>query len=77
MNRLAVEGFEGWLRLRNRLRGFGWYPDPGKYFGPGGIDEAEAACLEAGKPRASISRTRCESRALWIASSRAISEATL
>lgn len=44
----AIAALEGALRLGNRITGVASYPNPSRYFGPGGIDEAEAACAEAG-----------------------------
>ena len=40
--------FEESLRLKNRALGVGWHADPMSHFGPGGIDEAERLCVQAG-----------------------------
>ena len=40
---------ENSLRLKNRVIGRGWHADPMRHFGPGGLDEAESLCLEAGR----------------------------
>jgi pimeloyl-ACP methyl ester carboxylesterase len=48
MRPAAIEALEAAMRLRNRMFGISEYRFPGKYFGPGGIDEAEALCAEAG-----------------------------
>ena len=37
------------VRLGQRLRGVAAYPDPWRAFGPGGLEEAEALCAEAGR----------------------------
>lgn len=57
MTRLEAEAFEGFLRFRNRIRGLGWFPEPARYFGPGGVEASEAACLEAGRDFLSFVRT--------------------
>lgn len=48
MHPAAIHVLENSLRLKNRLLGVGWNADPGRHFGPGGIDEAEALCRDAG-----------------------------
>ncbi|HEX4822857.1 MAG TPA: hypothetical protein VFV19_00945 [Candidatus Polarisedimenticolaceae bacterium] len=48
MRPAVIHGVEHSLRLKNRLLGLGWHKDPLRHFGPGGIDEAEAACVAAG-----------------------------
>ncbi len=49
MTPLAIETIEGWLRIRNRLSGVGQHPDPWRYFGSGGLAEAEALCAAANR----------------------------
>ncbi len=40
----------GWAwHARNRVAGVARYRDPRSYFGPGGLDEAEALCAEANR----------------------------
>ena len=43
----VIHLFENSLRLKNRVIGVGWHPDPMRHFDPGGIDEAERQCLAA------------------------------
>lgn len=40
---------EAGLRLRSRARGINRFEDPRKYFGPGGLEEAEAVCRTANR----------------------------
>ncbi len=42
--RMAVGLAEAMLRAFTRFRGIGRYPDPEKYFGPGGLAEARRLC---------------------------------
>ncbi len=49
MTPLAVDALEGALRARNRILGIGIYPNPMGYFGPGGLEESEAACAGANR----------------------------
>lgn len=51
------------LRVKNRLIGIGWHGDPRRHFGPGGTDEAEAACLEAGRDFLAYLRPAADARA--------------
>jgi pimeloyl-ACP methyl ester carboxylesterase len=37
------------IRVRNRLTGLDHYAEPMSYFGPGGVDEAEALCAAANR----------------------------
>jgi len=47
---------EAGLRLRSRARGINRFDDPWKYFGPGGLEEAEAVCADANRDLASFVR---------------------
>jgi hypothetical protein len=47
MTGAQVHAIEGCLRLKNRILGIGWHPDPHRHFGPGGVEEAERLCAEA------------------------------
>ena len=42
-----VQTLESCLLLKNRITGVGSHRDPHRYFGPGGVDEAERACAAA------------------------------
>jgi len=46
--RQLIHLFEHSLRLKNRVIGVGWHADPLRHFGPGGLDESERLCLQAG-----------------------------
>jgi len=47
MTGAQVHAIEGCLRLKNRILGIGWHPDPYRHFGPGGVEEAEQLCADA------------------------------
>jgi hypothetical protein len=49
LRRAAVEAAEWGIRVQNTLMGISWPRDPWRYFGPGGVDEAERLCLTAGR----------------------------
>jgi pimeloyl-ACP methyl ester carboxylesterase len=49
MRRVVLHSVETSLRLKNRVIGVGWHPEPFRHFGPGGVDEAESLCTEAGR----------------------------
>lgn len=44
-----VSAIEGWLGVRRRWRGINRFPDPHRYFGDGGVDEAVATCVRANR----------------------------
>ncbi len=46
---ISVRALEGWIWVKNRVFGIGWHRDPYRHFGPGGLEEAEALCTEAGR----------------------------
>jgi pimeloyl-ACP methyl ester carboxylesterase len=49
MKRVVIQSVEHSLRLKNRLIGVGEHKEPFRHFGPGGVEEAEALCNEAGR----------------------------
>jgi pimeloyl-ACP methyl ester carboxylesterase len=49
MKRVVIQSFEHSFRLKNRLIGIGEHKEPFRHFGPGGVEEAEALCDEAGR----------------------------
>lgn len=63
MNPKAIHLFENTLRVKNRLTGVGWHKDPWRHFGPGGIDEAEAACARANRDLLEFLRPDPDARA--------------
>jgi len=47
MTGAQIHAIEGCLRLKNRIFGIGWHPEPGRHFGAGGVEEAERLCAAA------------------------------
>lgn len=46
---LFIHSLENSLRIKNRIIGVGWHKDAFRHFGPGGVEEAEELCREAGR----------------------------
>ncbi len=57
MHPVVIHSFENSLRFKNRWLGVGHHREPLRHFGPGGLDEAEAQCLDAGRDLLSFVRT--------------------
>jgi pimeloyl-ACP methyl ester carboxylesterase len=49
MHPFVVHSLEHSFRLKNRIIGVGWHRDVHRHFGPGGVDEAERLCQDAGR----------------------------
>ena len=49
MTPVRVAALEGCIRLKNRVAGIGWHPDPHRYFDAGGLEQAESRCAAANR----------------------------